>query len=716
MNYSFRTVIAIGVIICNSLFVSAQDFWQQMNGPYGGCIAIIKQHPNGSLYAVHQEGVRNVLYCSTDNGERWDALVIPEFVQYINSFAIDTLGYLYMTYMAYAGVLRSDDLGQNWKEVLPADSFATSIDVDRDGGLYAATRDHGLFYSSDQGGSWRQIGSEIRDNVLAHTVVTQDHTLLIVSDNPPGIYRSTDGGKTWAWAVSGLTSTTVNKIMESNNGDLFAGIWGGEGIYRSTNGGTDWFASANGLGYYHNIQDITEDKDGRLFAALDDDRLYRSDDHGDSWYPLTQGLTDRDMISVLSSLNGYLFAGGYYGGVFRSTDNGLSWENKSSCMLNAFVVNLVNYNNSILACVKGKGVERSYDGGNTWTLLNNGLTNGWVRNIAVAPNGYWFVCTWGDGVFRSTNEGLSWQQKNDGIICSSGKTNRSITVNPNGHIFLGMDICPNSIYRSTDNGEHWEPLNTNSFQNKPVGSFAHFGNGDILASSYWLWRSIDNGNNWFKTNCPSGAPGLMAYPDGRIYVASIRSFRKSSDFGNTWISDTICNENFIASDIVVTADSVLYVSGTTNRTNPVYRSFDLGETWTPVTGGMLLCDGQSLLIDSAGYLYTGTSFHSLYRSIERVVGIPTDEPITPDKVILYPNYPNPFNAATTIRFEIPKAGKVKLIVYNILGQEVQVLFDGILPAGSNQVQWNANQYSSGVYLYRLKSDHGEQVRKMLLIK
>lgn len=83
---------------------------------------------------------------------------------------------------------------------------------------------------------------------------------------------------------------------------------------------------------------------------------------------------------------------------------------------------------------------------------------------------------------------------------------------------------------------------------------------------------------------------------------------------------------------------------------------------------------------------------------------------------LMQNYPNPFNPNTTIRYTIPKASRVTLKVYNVLGQEVATLVNEEKFAGSHEIHWNANKLSSGVYFYRLKAGSFTSIKKMLLLK
>ena len=98
-----------------------------------------------------------------------------------------------------------------------------------------------------------------------------------------------------------------------------------------------------------------------------------------------------------------------------------------------------------------------------------------------------------------------------------------------------------------------------------------------------------------------------------------------------------------------------------------------------------------------------------------------DENKIADNFNLYQNYPNPFNPATTIKFNLKEASDVKLSIYNTLGQEVETVFEGKQAAGLVTTVWNASQYASGIYYYRLeaKTSSGKQfsaIRKLLLLK
>ena len=93
----------------------------------------------------------------------------------------------------------------------------------------------------------------------------------------------------------------------------------------------------------------------------------------------------------------------------------------------------------------------------------------------------------------------------------------------------------------------------------------------------------------------------------------------------------------------------------------------------------------------------------------------------PKEFALYQNYPNPFNPTTTIRYDVKQATEVKLVIYNMLGQEVRTLVNNRQDAGYKTVVWDGlnnrgSRVASGIYIYRLQAGDFVQARKMILMK
>jgi len=102
--------------------------------------------------------------------------------------------------------------------------------------------------------------------------------------------------------------------------------------------------------------------------------------------------------------------------------------------------------------------------------------------------------------------------------------------------------------------------------------------------------------------------------------------------------------------------------------------------------------------------------------ISPLTGIVPNNGNIPTVYSLSQNYPNPFNPVTKINFALPKQGFVSLKIYDVLGREVRTLVNEFKSAGQYSVDFNASDYSSGVYFYRLESNGFSDIKRMMLIK
>jgi len=130
-------------------------------------------------------------------------------------------------------------------------------------------------------------------------------------------------------------------------------------------------------------------------------------------------------------------------------------------------------------------------------------------------------------------------------------------------------------------------------------------------------------------------------------------------------------------------------------------------------GNLIDVDGDVLATSDGGSIH-------IYHLSDEVQ--PTSEPETmlPD-LILSQNYPNPFNASTSIEYSVQRESRVEIMIYNILGQQVQVLVDQDKPVGNYEACWNGTDdrgrpVASGVYIYRVRVNDRVSSRKMILSK
>ncbi|MCB1061190.1 MAG: T9SS type A sorting domain-containing protein [Calditrichaeota bacterium] len=126
-------------------------------------------------------------------------------------------------------------------------------------------------------------------------------------------------------------------------------------------------------------------------------------------------------------------------------------------------------------------------------------------------------------------------------------------------------------------------------------------------------------------------------------------------------------------------------------------------------------DGEVSTEETYSYSLISVDMDGTRRSLGTVEARPLRQ-VLPTELYLSQNYPNPFNATTTIQYYLPEASKMTLTLYNIAGQEIVTLADGLQSAGMHTVSYDAVDLPSGVYFYQLRSPAQSLMKKMVLLK
>ena len=155
----------------------------------------------------------------------------------------------------------------------------------------------------------------------------------------------------------------------------------------------------------------------------------------------------------------------------------------------------------------------------------------------------------------------------------------------------------------------------------------------------------------------------------------------------------------------------------------LFKTTDGGTSWSDLTdelpgstsfGSMFFTD------DTTGYLVgpRGKIIKTTTGGEKKIVttAIKVEDTFVPSAYKLYQNYPNPFNPATTIRFDVPEESKVVLKVYDILGREVATLVNEVKHAGNYKISFNASDFASSVYFFRLQAGSFTNTKKMILLR
>lgn len=387
-------------------------------------------------------------------------------------------------------------------------------------------------------------------------------------------------------------------------------------------------------------------------------------------------------------------------------------------------------------------------------------------------------------IWKTTNGGNTWVKQFDkGTVYfrSIGMLDSLHGIAGNlGTNEFGGQTDTNLIYRTTNGGASWNPIN-NFIGTKPrgicglsvVNDSVIYGVGRVRGPVYFL-KSNDRGETWFTQSMSQYAADLMD-----IYFTSADSgfvvggngapnensngiILRTTDAGNSWINVFTSSQlgewcwkiNFPSNNVgyvslqrnsgspvnfIKTTNGGqtwiekrftnfnYYVQGMGfandtlgwvggNSTYTTYETTDGGETWHDAGFGNRV-NRIRILNDSVGYAMGRT----VYKYFDRTpTHVGTDLINIPAGFELKQNYPNPFNPTTIIEFSIPPGTGVNslilLKIYDVLGNEVKTIFDEVKESGNYKAAFNGSDLPSGVYFYKLITANYSATKKLILIK
>jgi hypothetical protein len=371
----------------------------------------------------------------------------------------------------------------------------------------------------------------------------------------------------------------------------------------------------------------------------------------------------------------------------------------------------------------GGGIFKSLDNGNTWNAINGNLANLNVNDIRPFGTGTsMFVATEG-GPFHTMDEvtyincttaGLTHSDINFFWYGHNDPQSYFIGTNGGG-VFLAPDFT--GPWTAQNNGLSGDGLIVND-----IGGYAD-GEVDyaVMASNDGVYFADSTLNPWTRKVNGLAGPSLkvnnLTGLGSAIWIATDGGLFMSPDLGENW-NPLVPFDKFNTVSIVQTSLTRLGlaifafgVSGYYSFDFVNYNFFDLPETTGEVTCFALTTTDIVIGIDD------GTKSGSVYRHPVDVLLDAEDEfSGIPQDYNLEQNYPNPFNPSTRIKFAIPKSGIVVLSVYNLLGQKLEELVNEEMRAGNHTVSFDGSNLSSGTYFYKISVNGFQSSKKMIVLR
>jgi hypothetical protein len=680
------------------------------------------------------------------------------------------------------GVLKSTDGGATWgttgltwtfdqsRAVLSMKMDPADSDV-----LWAATSE-GLYKTTNAGATWTLSHAELMamdvvvDPTNASAVCVSHGQLGVPPDGVAGIYKSTDGGASWSMLGGGLPGTDFGRTPLTISADgqtLYAGVASASGsnvvgLYRSTDRGASWSLRsstnwAGGQAWYDNVVAVSPvDEDLVLASGLD---VYRSTSGGSGlsqvayWWAgyggvVPNGGPEGPSDYVHADQHAIVFDPGnpqtvYIacdGGVFKSTDGGVSWAGKNGGLRTTqFYAGFAN--GSATASLALGGLQDNgtvlWTGSDSWDKTYGG-DGGWC---AIDPSDedvmyeeYVYL-----NMNKTTDGGASWFEVHS---YSSGSAN---FIAP----FVIAETSPDVIYagmlaveKSTNGGSSWfypdGNSNWNGTQVATIGTapshkdfvIAGTGNSGSSPTMEVRWSS-DGGASW---NVVAGGQLPDRYPTDfhhdrndpfRVWATfsgyGTGHVFESTDGGAAWTDRSANLPDIPAQSVALDPDqpAVAYVGTDLG----IYRSADGGASWVDFNSGMPIAMITDLAVHAPSRKMRAATFGNGVWEIDLPAPDPTGAEIAAAApgtggLRLAGGRPNPFRERTTVSFTLARDSEVRLTVHDAAGRRIRTLVDGSRAAGDGATDWDGRDDSgqrvaAGVYFVRLEAAEGETVSRKL---
>ncbi len=374
------------------------------------------------------------------------------------------------------------------------------------------------------------------------------------------------------------------------------------------------------------------------------------------------------------------------------------------------------------AAGEGGTIIKTTDGGYNWNVQITNVETYIVDLFFLNQNLGWALTIrqltpFGTTILHTTNGGDDW--------IAEDFPQQSVIMNT---IFffdsLNGLIGGKNISKTTNGGQTWEITNIDSsfVSGLPVYNFKFYSRdfgyacGGFIDLAGVIWKTTDGGNNWVATGVSpdqvfdmciidsANAFSLSGDPEGFFGTGLI----KTTDAGKNWAYEELPFFGLSFSIQARTNFDVWSASGF-----QFLRSSDSGNNWfTETISQGCVIYGLDFISEQAGFAVGDSGI--VLKFVPPPVSVETNTQI--NNFTLFQNFPNPFNPATKINYQLSVNGFIKLKIFDVLGNEIAILADKEQSAGNHSVDFNGENLPGGIYLYRIECGTFSQTKKMVLLK
>ncbi|HVO81887.1 MAG TPA: hypothetical protein VMT28_14215 [Terriglobales bacterium] len=508
------------------------------------------------------------LFRSRDGGKTWQALP-GMHGKSIRAMAIAASDHKVLLAGALDGVYRSDDSGDNWQRISPANHRdirnieSIAVDPKNPNVVYAGTW-HLAWKTDDGGANWHRVNKGmIDDSDVFSIIVDSSNPAVVFASACSGIYKSESAGELFH-KIQGIPfsarRTRVLKQDPSNPRIVYAGTT--EGLWKTTDMGQTWKRVSNPEVVVNDVL-VDPRNSQRVLLATDRSGVMASDDGALSFVASNHGYTHRFVSAILPDKNDShtIFAGVVndkeQGGVFVSHDGGQHWSQKSAGLGGRDVFSLQETGFGALIAGTNRGAFMLDRNASEWRPINavvsektstrtimkgkkktsvatktyvRSVLNARVNDIEITPK-HWLAATT-DGLFLSSNDGKSWS---GGPVLGNKEF---VSAQANGHLMVAATRT--NVLVSHDGGTSWKQGHLTSFVTS-LRNVTITPDGQILvASREGAFRSADGGTSWehMLNGLPDKNISSISYDEAanRLLATSTATgvVFESRDGGRSW--------------------------------------------------------------------------------------------------------------------------------------------------------------------------------------